>query len=57
VGAGVDFVNGGGGVEKIIKSVNGLTISHILACFGPISFKSMLKMYRERSERKNIEET
>jgi len=46
---------GGGGGSKIIESVNVWSISPILACFGPISIKIMLKMYRERSERKNIE--
>ena len=46
---------GEGGGREIIESVNIWSKSPILACFGPISFKSMLKIYREWSERKNIE--
>ena len=52
---GVHFVNGGGEEEvwKIIESVNFWNKSPILACFDPISNNIMLKMYRERNERKN----
>ena len=47
-----DLTLGGGGVEKTTESVNDYGVSPILACFGSISIKIMLKMYRERSERK-----
>jgi len=44
VGGGLGhFVNGG--IEKTFESVNGLTISHILARFGPIYITIMVKMY------------
>jgi len=47
----VDFVNGRGGVRKSLKvlQVEGKVI---LACFIHISFKIMLKINRERSERR-----
>jgi len=39
-------------INKDILSVNGWSISHILARLGPISIKMMFKMYRERNVRK-----
>jgi len=46
-GGGVDFVNGGG-IEKVLK----VEVKVILACFGYISIKIMLKINLERSERR-----
>ena len=52
-GGGVDFVNGGGGLEHhCIASVDSRSLSHFLAYFGPISIKKMLKVNRERRDRK-----
>jgi len=41
--------------DTINKSVNGWNLCHILACFSPMYIIIMLKMYRERTERKLIE--
>ena len=55
-GGGVDFVNGEGGGRKSLKVLNVEVNVIILACFGHISIKTMLKSNRERSERqKNCE--
>jgi len=52
LGGWVVWKGGGGGVEKIIKSVNGLSVSRILACVGPISVKKYaLNVHVSRAKR------